>query len=366
MPASPPPYDRAALFGEDQSTPYEFAMHGLASGQTWCSLSVGGLEVLKRKGGATVPNEDALCVIESGDRVLLAVADGHFGHDASHDVIQRLDEEFERRSMDRGRTAAPAPRPRPQSKARGRAGKPASQAEAKSGTKGAATAAHTGSTTPSVLPESAEELAHLIAVVCVNPRAAAVPGPASQAPTVPDDEQPRSASDRPGATPSTKVLPRPAAAGPATEEDPFAAPSVSETTLVVVIVDRARGVAYGVSVGDSSAVVVGLESGVRWLTSPTRTYLDPNATSETLEPALTTFEAPVRKGEVVLAFSDGVNECRYGVPDESIQASHLESFTIRAGGNVERLVEELSSAALAGVDGHRGGEDNVAIAATRA
>ena len=37
-----------------------------------------------------MPNEDALCIVDHGDWVVMAVADAHFGHEASHALIEWL------------------------------------------------------------------------------------------------------------------------------------------------------------------------------------------------------------------------------------------------------------------------------------
>lgn len=60
--------------------------------QTVCSISLGGLEAIARKGGTSVPNEDALFAADFGPIALHAVADGHRGHFASHEAIERVAE----------------------------------------------------------------------------------------------------------------------------------------------------------------------------------------------------------------------------------------------------------------------------------
>src|SRR5690606_10026185 len=41
----------------------------------------------RTKGDPAVPNEDACCIVDDGERVMLAVADAHFGHRPSHVAI---------------------------------------------------------------------------------------------------------------------------------------------------------------------------------------------------------------------------------------------------------------------------------------
>ncbi|MEL6713436.1 MAG: hypothetical protein AAFP86_06665, partial [Planctomycetota bacterium] len=54
-------------------------------GASACALSVGGPAAVERKRGADVPNEDALFAGDDGTRALHVVADGHWGHAASHE-----------------------------------------------------------------------------------------------------------------------------------------------------------------------------------------------------------------------------------------------------------------------------------------
>lgn len=64
-----------------------------ALGGAVATLSVGSDEDSPSKafkGDKRILNEDAVLVVRDGDRYLLAVADGHFGHQTSHALIERL------------------------------------------------------------------------------------------------------------------------------------------------------------------------------------------------------------------------------------------------------------------------------------
>ncbi len=139
----------------------------------------------------------------------------------------------------------------------------------------------------------------------------------------------------------------------------------SESTLMALVLDRRRGEVRGVSLGDSSAVVVGLDRGAQVLSRPAPLYAAPDDAGALARPRFQAFSSPVSPGELVLVYTDGVNECEYGNPAHSIGPAHLESVWIRSAGDTERFVEGLVRLALAGVDGHAGGEDNIAIAAAR-
>lgn len=69
---------------------------GTADRRAGCAITAGGDPSFlnwETKGDLSVPNEDAVCVVDGGDRVLLAVADAHFGHRSSHDTIRRIRDE---------------------------------------------------------------------------------------------------------------------------------------------------------------------------------------------------------------------------------------------------------------------------------
>ncbi|MEM8712289.1 MAG: hypothetical protein AAGG01_15165, partial [Planctomycetota bacterium] len=81
-----------ALYGEDHLEPDAYAMSGVglpSSGRplTTCAISVGSVAALSRKGGTEVPNEDCLYALDDGRFIVHVVADGHHGHQASHELV---------------------------------------------------------------------------------------------------------------------------------------------------------------------------------------------------------------------------------------------------------------------------------------
>lgn len=85
----------AALFGEDHDEVAAYAMCSVgvpSSGRplTCCAISVGDVAALVRKGGTEVPNEDCLYAYDDGRYVIHIIADGHHGHEASHDLVEAL------------------------------------------------------------------------------------------------------------------------------------------------------------------------------------------------------------------------------------------------------------------------------------
>ncbi len=91
-----------ALFGEDHGVPLEYALATVGGDAdvrepTAFAISVGGRAVLVKKAEQDVPNEDCLYAFDDGRCVVHVVADGHHGHESSHDLVELLADEFDRR-----------------------------------------------------------------------------------------------------------------------------------------------------------------------------------------------------------------------------------------------------------------------------
>ncbi|MDB2576111.1 SpoIIE family protein phosphatase [Planctomycetota bacterium] len=138
----------------------------------------------------------------------------------------------------------------------------------------------------------------------------------------------------------------------------------SRCTLVVLSIDRGEGILEGFSLGDSGVFLGNMEDGVRRVVPPNTFYMAPWDPGSHGIPPSTHFRVPVRSGDWVLTCSDGIHECKYETPEESIGAKELESLMIRAGRRPEAFVESAVTLALAGVSGHPGGEDNLAVVAS--
>jgi serine/threonine protein phosphatase PrpC len=68
----------------------------LATARAAAAICPGGLPddaFYRHKGDRAYPNEDACCVLEDGDHVLLAVADAHHGREASERLIETIADE---------------------------------------------------------------------------------------------------------------------------------------------------------------------------------------------------------------------------------------------------------------------------------
>ncbi len=83
---------RLTLLGRDYGQYGSYAATSVGKGAV--AISVGAdpsSPSLQFKDDRSAPNEDALCIIEAGDWAGYAVADAHFGPEASHLLIERLD-----------------------------------------------------------------------------------------------------------------------------------------------------------------------------------------------------------------------------------------------------------------------------------
>lgn len=136
----------------------------------------------------------------------------------------------------------------------------------------------------------------------------------------------------------------------------------SETTLTVVIVDLTSGRGQGLSVGDSSAVIIDA-AGARRLFEGNAIYIQggaPDAVRLAAE-----FEFTLAKDALLTVFTDGVDECNYRRPQTSIGMRHLHDLFDSTRGDPRQFARRLGAKALNGVDDNPGGEDNIALVAAR-
>ena len=71
-------------------------------------------------------------------------------------------------------------------------------------------------------------------------------------------------------------------------------------------------------------------------------------------------------GELVLAYTDGIDGCHYRSPATSVQAHHIADIAEETGYDPFEVVSKVTALALDGVDGNPGGQDNIAIVASSA
>lgn len=132
------------------------------------------------------------------------------------------------------------------------------------------------------------------------------------------------------------------------------------STLLVACHDESTGGVFGLSFGDCTLATVGPQGvAVRNKLSDTYVRADGPIPIEMGQ----AFQFTLAADELLLLFSDGVNECCYRDPHRSVQLRHIEELASGAGGDPSRLARALTELALTGVDGHPGGQDNVAVVA---
>ncbi len=135
----------------------------------------------------------------------------------------------------------------------------------------------------------------------------------------------------------------------------------SETALLAAVHDGDSGVGFGWSIGDASLVIVGAGHDATPRNPRNHSYV--SASGDDAVPIAFSFKT--QPGDMVLAFTDGVDECHYRHPETSLRPHHITEIVQASGNDPRRVVADLTQRALDGVDGHPGGQDNIAIVAVR-
>lgn len=137
----------------------------------------------------------------------------------------------------------------------------------------------------------------------------------------------------------------------------------SETTLLVVVYDRKNHQGFGISFGDSSFVIAGPDRLAEPLNHRNNRFVSANPDQLPLEGAA--FNYLAKPGDTLLTFTDGIDECHYRSPETSVRPNHISEI-VASNSDILATVTDLTELALAGVDGHPGGQDNIAVIAARA
>ncbi len=128
----------------------------------------------------------------------------------------------------------------------------------------------------------------------------------------------------------------------------------SGSTLVIASLEEASGKVCGFSFGDSSlATVRGGQLRVWNQHNAEFLRLEGPPPMDQAQP----FEFVLQPEEMLLLFTDGVNECCYRDPHRSLQPEHFQRGLAAPEGPAEGLCRQ----ALAGAEPHPGGQDNIAI-----
>ena len=143
-----------------------------------------------------------------------------------------------------------------------------------------------------------------------------------------------------------------------------AAITESETTLLVVIYERTSRTGFGISFGDSTFAIAGPNRSATAINARDDRFVSARRRSSLRHGSAFKFDAA--PGELLLAFTDGVDGCHYRNPATSVQVSDIDRIAKRADYDPHKTVRTLTEVALAGVRGNPGGEDNIVALAAKA
>jgi len=136
---------------------------------------------------------------------------------------------------------------------------------------------------------------------------------------------------------------------------------MSETTLLIAVYDRLFRQGFGLSFGDSSLVIA------RPRTLPERQGRKNKMFVSMTEPrSLRPRNADhinftAKQGDLLVAYTDGIDECCYREPDRGITPRVLQSLLDGRMDDPKAATEAVVGKALKGVDGWAGGQDNIAL-----
>jgi len=131
------------------------------------------------------------------------------------------------------------------------------------------------------------------------------------------------------------------------------------STLVVAVADERSGEVFGFSFGDSSVVTLGPQATVQNRLNDFFLQSSMPIPMEHAQP----FQFRLEQTQTLLLYSDGINECCYRDPLRSVQLRHLEQLYSTHAHSTAHLGEAVAQLALTGVEGHPGGQDNLAVIA---
>ncbi len=138
----------------------------------------------------------------------------------------------------------------------------------------------------------------------------------------------------------------------------------SETTLLVAVFDRASRKGFGISFGDSTLAVIGRDRPPRRVNPHDNRFVSARQRGSLRHGTRFTFEA--NPGELIMAYSDGIDGCHYRHEDTSVQVGHIHQIAQSVDFEPLDVVNGVVGLALSGVDGNPGGQDNIVMAAARA
>lgn len=138
----------------------------------------------------------------------------------------------------------------------------------------------------------------------------------------------------------------------------------SETTLLTVVYDRVARTGFGISFGDSTFAIAGPNRSATPINQHDHRFVS-TAHRESLRHGFA-FEFKAVSGELLLAFTDGVDGCHYRSPKTSVLAADIDRVASSCNYKPHDTARAVTELALEGVRGNPGGEDNVVVLAATA
>jgi len=134
----------------------------------------------------------------------------------------------------------------------------------------------------------------------------------------------------------------------------------SETTLIAVSINRKTRFCEGISIGDSTAMIINNEH-VKRINLKSHNYASPNYSANMYEAISDEFFFQLSDNDCLVLFTDGVDECHYGHPETSIGDEDILAVYKKFSDDSMKFTSQLTKLALSGVNNYPGGQDNIAI-----
>jgi len=134
----------------------------------------------------------------------------------------------------------------------------------------------------------------------------------------------------------------------------------SETTLIVVSFNKKTRFCEGVSIGDSTAMIINSAQAKR-INMKSHNYASPNYSANMYEAISDEFSFQLSDHNCLVLFTDGVDECHYGHPETSVGDEDILTVYKKYSNDSMKFTSQLTQLALTGVNNNPGGQDNIAI-----
>ena len=138
----------------------------------------------------------------------------------------------------------------------------------------------------------------------------------------------------------------------------------SETTFLTAVYDRQTKTGFGISFGDSTFAIAGPGRSARPINELDDRFVNTIELRSLRHGSA--FEFSAEPGQLLLAFTDGIDGCHYRNPETSVQTHDIDRIAAEAHYDPLATVTNLTQLALDGVRGFPGGQDNIVALAVEA